>query len=97
MTSPTQESDRATTQAATYRIQVSGELGEEWSERAQGMTVSIRRSETENSFTELIGELPDDAAVMGVLDALYAHGAHLLSVERVETDRSGAIPQTLEA
>ena len=83
MTSPTQESDRATTQAATYRIRVSGELGEEWSERAQGMTVSIRRSETENSFTELIGELPDDAAVMGVLDALYAHGARLLSVERL--------------
>ena len=97
MTSPTQESDRATTQAATYRIRVSGELGEEWSDRSQGMAVSVRRSGAGGSCTELVGELPDDAAVMGVLDALYAHGAHLLSVERVETDRSGAILQTPEA
>ena len=30
------------------------------------------------------GAAPDEAALMGVLDALYAHGARLLSVEQVE-------------
>ena len=97
MTRSTRETDIALTSPSTYRIRVAGKLGEEWSERAHGMTVSVRRPEPETVFTELIGELSDDAAVMGVLDALYAHGAHLLSVERIETDRSGAIPQTPEA
>ena len=72
--------------AITYCIRVAGVLGEVWSELVQGMAVSVRRSEPKGCFTELIGELPDEAALMGVLDALYMHGARLLSVERVETD-----------
>jgi hypothetical protein len=47
------------------------------------MTVTVRRSTPEGRFTELVGELPDEAALMGVLDALYSHGARLLGVERV--------------
>ena len=70
-----------------YRIRVSGVLGEEWSERAQGMTILVDHSKPGGSFTELIGDLPDEAALMGVLEALYSHGAHLLSVEHIETDR----------
>ena len=45
------------------------------------MTISVDRSEPERISTELIGELPDEAALMGVLDMLYTHGAPLLSVE----------------
>ena len=77
------EIDPVRTSGSTYRIRVAGVLGEEWSERAHGMTVTVRRSEPEGRFTELVGELPDEAALMGVLDALYAHGARLLGVERV--------------
>ena len=83
------EIDPVRTSGSTYRIRVAGVLGEEWSERAHGMTVTVRRSETEGRFTELVGELPDEAALMGVLDALYAHGATLLGVERVaEVERN---------
>ena len=84
MTYPTRDIDCARTQAATYRIRVAEVLGEEWSGRAQGMAISVHRSESARSFTELLGELPDEAALMGLLDALYAHGARLLSVEQVE-------------
>jgi hypothetical protein len=82
MTSSTRETGRARESATNYRIRVADVLGEEWSERANGMTVSVRRSEPDGRCTELYGELADEAALMGVLKALYDHGARLLSVER---------------
>ena len=47
------------------------------------MTVSVDRSKPGQSFSELIGALPDDAALMGVLESLYTYGARLLLVERI--------------
>jgi hypothetical protein len=93
MTNPLLESELGRTRATTYRIRVAGALDEEWFRRAQGMTVSVQHSESEGSHTELIGELSDEAALMGVLEALYDHGARLLSVERVEEDRSTSARQ----
>ena len=91
MTGPRREIDPARTSASTYRIRVADVLGEEWSERAHGMTVTVHRSEPEGPFTELVGELPDEAALMGVLDALYAHGARLLGVERVDEETGAPV------
>ena len=85
MTGPRREIEPVPTSASTYRIRVAGVLGDEWSERAHGMTVTVVRSKPEGRFTELVGELPDEAALMGVLDALYDHGARLLGVERAVT------------
>ena len=86
MTDSTRMTGGVRTSAATYRIRVADGLGEEWSERAHGMKVTACSSATEGDYSELYGELPDGAALMGVLDALYSHGAHLLSVEWVERD-----------
>ena len=97
MNSPIHDSEGVQTSAATYRIRVAEVLGDEWSERAHGLTVSVRRSQTGGSFTELVGELVDQAALMGVLDALYSHGAHLLRVERIETSESRVNPRTTES
>ena len=72
--------------AAIYRIRVAGRLGAEWSNRAQGMALRAHRTESTGMFTDLIGELVDDAALMGVLNTLYTHGALLLSVERIQQD-----------
>ena len=93
MENPTRATEGDQTSAATYRIRVAEVLGDEWTERAHGMTVSALRSETEGSCSELFGELPDEAALMGVLDALYSHGAHLLSVERVGKDGAIVVEQ----
>ena len=94
MTNSTRETGRALDTPATYRITVAEALGEEWSVRTQGMAVSVRRSGAGGSCTELVGELPDDAALMGVLEALYTHGARLLRVEQVEPDGSSLIQPT---
>ena len=67
----------------SFRIRVAGVLGEEWSARAHEMTVLVDRSKPGRSFSELMGPLPDDAALMGILVSLYNHGARLLIVERV--------------
>ena len=91
MTIPTRETHPGRAAVATYRIRVAGVLGEEWSDRARGMTVAARRSEAGESYTELIGKLPDEAALMGILDALYSHGARLLSVEHVDEDGSSLV------
>ena len=95
MKSSTRATEGDQTSAATYRIRVAEVLGDEWTERAHGMTVSGLRSETEGSCSELFGELPDEAALMGVLDALYSHGAHLLSVERVGKHSAIVVEQGL--
>ena len=91
MTRPTQEIDPDRAGLARYRIRVAGALGEEWSRRAQGMTLSVHRSEPKKTFTELIGALPDEAALMGILDALYNYGARLLSVEHVDEDGTSVV------
>jgi len=73
---------------ATYRIRVACLLGQEWSERAAGMRIIVRRTEGGLDTTELFGPLADEAALMGVLETLYDCGARLLSVERVDDDES---------
>lgn len=84
MTEPIREALPGRAALANYRIRVAGVLGGEWSERTYGMTVAVHRWELEGSVTELSGELPDEAALMGVLDTLYNHGVRLLSVERLD-------------
>jgi hypothetical protein len=66
---------------AFYRIRVSSRLDPDWSERLQGMEVSVVEGEGHGTVTELSGLLPDQAALMGVLDHLYNFGIPLLRVE----------------
>lgn len=71
------------THQAFYRIRVSSRLNPNWSERLQGMKVSVVEEGGQGTVTELSGLLPDQAALMGVLDHLYNCGIPLLRVECV--------------
>ena len=68
---------------AFYRIRVSKRLSPDWSEWLQGMEVSVVEEGGQGTVTELSGFLPDQAALMGVLDHLYNLGIPLLSMECV--------------
>ncbi len=68
----------------TYRIQVQGELDERWSDRLGGMTITVDRSDEQKSVTTLAGPLRDQAALSGVLNALYELHLPVLSVERLD-------------
>jgi len=68
----------------TYLIRVQGSLRASWSDWLGGMR--IRADPDDPGCTVLEGELPDQAALMGVLKGLYDLGMPLLLVEYVEHD-----------
>jgi len=70
---------------AVYRIRVPGRLSPDWSERLRGMALSTVE-EGKKTFTEINGRLPDQAALMGVLDELYSHAIPVMRVECISVD-----------
>ncbi len=66
----------------TYEIRVEGLIDTTWSDWFNGMTISHEK-ETE---TILLGKLPDQTALHGVLDRIRDLGLGLISVNRVNGD-----------
>jgi len=66
---------------ATYRISVKGALDSEWSNRLAGMQITA----TDEDDTILVGRLNDQAALNGVLVALYELHLPVTSVECLES------------
>ena len=69
---------------ATYQIRVKGYLDDQWSERLGGMEISADDSVEGTLETSLVGWLPDQAALCGVLNTLYGLHLLLLSVELIQ-------------
>jgi len=67
-----------------YRIRVQGQLSASWSSRLSGMVITIRQPTSQPAVTTLTGEVRDQAALLGVLNALYDMGCPLLKVERLD-------------
>ena len=82
----TLNSERALTvdRPATYRIQVVGYLDQNWSTRLGGLAIKSYEKEGKRPVTALSGSLIDQAALFGVLKALYDMRLPLLSVECLE-------------
>ena len=68
---------------ASYQIDVEGQVPARWRDRLQGMTVTECRQETGTATTTLVGDLPDQAALAGVLTTLYELHLPVLSVVRM--------------
>ena len=68
---------------ATYRIRVKGYLDDRWSDRLGGMAIKAIGEAKGSVETILVGWLPDQAALSGVLNALYDLHLPLLSVELI--------------
>ena len=66
---------------ATYKIRVKGYLDSSWSDRLSGLAISRSSQENELEVTTLCGQVLDQAALAGVLSALYGLHLPLLSVE----------------
>ena len=58
--------------SATYEIRVQGSLDQKWSGRLQGLGISVKESPDRLPVTILVGRLKDQAALLGVLNALFA-------------------------
>ena len=66
-----------------YRIKVSGRVKESWSEWFNGMKIEIEMDDEENPVSTLTGLLPDQGALLGVLNKIRNLGLKLLSVEQI--------------
>ena len=72
---------------ATYRIRVQGRLDETWADRLGGMAITSTTTKEKLPVTLLVGHLIDQAALSGVLNALYELHLPLLSVENLDERR----------
>jgi hypothetical protein len=66
---------------AKYRIQVCGVVGESWADYFSGMTISIQDEPDQEPETMLIGWLPDQVGLLGMLNLLHDWGHSIISVE----------------
>lgn len=69
---------------ATYRIIVQGVIDPSCASRLSGMQISEKRSAEGGVETILVGRLPDQAALSGVLNALYEMHLPVVSADCME-------------
>lgn len=74
---------------ARYRIRVQGRLAPQLAARLGDLTPAVCETGGKLTVTDLTGWISDQAALMGVLEQLYALGLTLLSVERLEGPAGG--------
>jgi hypothetical protein len=70
---------------ATYQIRVPGRPGENWSDWAAGMAMTVEAEGDDPPVTTFTGTV-DQAALQGFLRRLYAVGLPLISVNSIEVD-----------
>ena len=70
--------------AVTYQIRIEGQLGEQWTDWFEGLTIT----QEEDGTTVLTGPVLDQSALHGLLKKVRDLGAHLVSVNRMEIDGS---------
>ena len=71
--------------SAMYKIKVQGELKESWSEKLQGLQINVERSPAKKPVSILIGQINDQSALTGVLNALYEYNMTILSVHMLKS------------
>ena len=81
---------------ATYRICITGCLERNMAERLWGMTASPIEGNGEPEQTVLVGEVVDQAALIGIMNALYNSGHTVVSVERLIPDADPPMNETKE-
>ena len=76
--------NRLADEGARYQIRVQGRLETVWATRLGDLTLTVADAAGNMSVTDLTGWISDQAALMGVLEQLYAMNLTLLRVERLE-------------
>ena len=71
---------RAFSKPSLYHIRVQGILDEKWSDWFDGFTITPQADDE----TLLVGPVPDQAALHGLLGKIRDLGLPLLSIKRVE-------------
>jgi hypothetical protein len=88
--SPPQKPD----QHRIYRIQIEGSLDPGWSDRLGGLAITSSGRFGTKTKSVLEGELKDQGALLGVLNALYELRLSIETVEAIPPDRSEPAAQS---
>ena len=70
----------------TYRIRVYGRLSQDWVRTWCEKTDITVGKTGEDAWTEYIGNVIDQAALIGMINALYNFGFAIWSVERINSE-----------
>ena len=73
---------------ATYRIRVQGNLDMSSLDLLGGLSIAPETSVDDRTVTILVGHLPDQSALSGVLNTIFEMRLPLLSVENLDEKRS---------
>ena len=80
-------------ESTRYRIHALGVLSPRWLDMLSGNWTIVEQPAAQSGATVLVGQVVDQAALMGVLNQLYDLGLCLLSVECL-MDGKGGEPKT---
>ncbi len=69
---------------ATYRIRIQGHIDSAWSELITDMNITTDSTSGKIPVTSMVGHMVDQAALSGVLKALYDLRIAILSVENLD-------------
>ncbi len=72
---------------ATYQITVQGSIDPSWSDRLEGMTITLPTGDADPKITILVGELGDQSALNGVLNSLYNLRLFVVSIVCLSSSR----------
>ena len=75
-------------QPARYQVKVKGKIREHWSDWLNGMSISSECEEQGARVTTLVGSVPDQAALRGLLCKIWDLNLTILSVFRIEDDET---------
>ena len=86
MTAIYSDSESSISCPTEYRIRICGRMDAAWSEWLQGMIVTVIEAKGQLTVTELRGQLPDQAALMGVLEYLHNCAIPVISMVNMSVD-----------
>lgn len=79
----TETRDSAENVPPLYRIVIREGLDESWSSWFEGMRITLEHEQDGTSYTVLTGDMPDQAALHGVIGKIRDFNLTLLSVTQV--------------
>ena len=89
MVAKTQQDDQPTMQEpATYRIRVAGRVDPLWADRVSGMQITHVTHLRGKTESVLVGRLADQAALNGVLSALYEKHLPVIAIDHLDGQES---------
>ena len=79
-------SDKSDRNGLIYEIKILGVLDEKWSQWFAGLQITSEKHDDHNSITNLVGVVPDQANLRGILNKIWDLNLTIISVNPVRDD-----------